>query len=270
MSSADHRDDDLQELFAPLRTAEPSGRSRDGLARAIQQASVRSPQRRWKRRMGPPAGLALGLLAIGAGASMATGILTFGGLNRSTSHDDDSAPLLRGLVGQLIEEQRSVHGSARTGTVSRDGVDVVIALTTGRICIGAPGRHASGNEYYDLRQRGNATRRKMPDLADVPRAADLRRQPTQISCTSARTLSEELPAITGSDERGNWIVVLVPDQVAVVRGTSASGQVTVLEQERNLAVGRAASAFTGVSWATRDGSTQDFTFDGTERDQKRK
>lgn len=254
-------DRDIRELLRPLRAAEPSDeRPHEALDHAIEQASASLRRRRgWKRRLGPPTGLVVGLLVVSTAAATATGVISFGGLAETTSRDDASAPKLRAFMGALTRQARAKTPVPReipelSGRVTREGLDIEVTVTERRVCILAPGHQVVGRDYDDLRGHPDVNRTTdLPTLDETQPARELLRDPHQFACVTFGRLEEQLPAIFGSKDHRSWVVVLAPDQIAEVRATTADGQTVVLANSQNLAVGRATSRFTRIQWLTADG-----------------
>jgi hypothetical protein len=249
-----HHDPEVHERLRALREAAPPERARAAVRDAAARESDVGARSPWPRRLGRPVGLAMvGVLATGTAVAAATGTLGFGGLTRSTSEDDTSAPALRGLVSQL-EQQAGGTSAVRSGRVARDGLDIQVALTGAQLCFSAPGQRTT-TDGVDARSNRQDGERPMPSFDDVPRADDLRQRPRQVGCVSIDEVGEgPLPAVAGSDSRGSWIVALVPDAIHDVRARSADGTTAVLTAEQNIAISRASSPFTEIAWTAQDGT----------------
>jgi hypothetical protein len=243
------RDQDMREHEQWQDLIDATAPERIGEA-AMQRVIAVRARRRWWRRFGAPAGLAAGVLAV-AGAAAATGVLSFGGLAGTASHDDASTRDLRALIGEL--ERRGGGGqSPRSGVVRLDGLAVEVALDDRRLCFSAAGDKVSGKQHYD--RPDPAPIGELPRSEDVPRVADPR-QRVQVACVDVSRLDGDLPVISGSDSHGSWIVALAPDQIASVDAT-AGGQTVELKRSQNLAVGRSSSPFTRVRWRTVDAKSR--------------
>ena len=253
MTSPDH-DPELHERLRALRDAAPPQRARAAVRDAAARRDHVPARSRWPRRIGRPTGLAaVGILATGTAVAAATGTLGFGGLTGATSEKATSAPALRGLVGQL-EQQAGGTSMVRSGTVTRDGLDIEVALTGSRLCFSAPGQQTT-TASVDARGGRQEGERSMPSLDDVPRAEDLLQGPRQVGCVTIDKVDDgALPAIAGSDSHGSWIVALVPDEIHDVHARSTDGTTATLVAEQNLAIRRASSPFTEITWTTEDGT----------------
>lgn len=254
-------DRDIRELLQPLRAAEPpEDRPLEPLDRAIEQASESMRRRRgWKRRLGPPAGLVVGLFAVSVAAATATGVISFRGLAGMTSRDDTPSPDLSALV-QRLERQprdgsRTIHEpEVRSGLVTRDGLEITITLTEGRMCLFAPGQQVIGRDYvvrYGVPDRNLTVDPAM--LAKMTPLRELLANPRKLACVAVARLGEQLPTVAGFKDHRSWVVTLAPDQVDEVRATTVDGQTVVLESSQNLAVGHSTTPFTKLAWVNADG-----------------
>lgn len=253
MTSVDH-DPELRQCLRALRVAPPPERARGAVHRAAEQGFV-SPRGSWIRRAGGPAGLAaVATLAAGTAVAAATGTLGFAGLAGVASENDVSASDLRGLVDQL-EQQAGGTAAVRSGAITRDGLDIRVALTDSQLCFAAPGQQSTTTNI-DARNGRQDSERPTPSLEDVPSAGELRQRPVQVSCVSSDQLEGPLPAIAGADARGSWVVAVVPDEIHDVRATTTDDTEVLLQPVQNVATARATTPFTELSWITADGTTQ--------------
>lgn len=250
----------MRELLDDLRSADPP----PAAVRAVRQVAAEhahtrmvadNSHRGWYRWVTRPVGLALlGLVITGAATAAVTGNLGFSGLSGFATSDDTSAPVIRGLV-TLLDEQQGANTPVRTGTIRRDNINVGIAVSDHRVCFATPGQQSL--PIPDARHGRPDSTRALPPGSGTSRANEARRAPLNVGCVAISDLDERLPVVAGHDAQDHWVVAIVPDGVRDVRATTADGRTVDLSPERNIATAAGPTPFTAITWTTVDGASVD-------------